>query len=156
MNNIFCSFHFSYRRSSQVSASAYPESGQSKRRQSVFQIREKWQYLTWEVSLGSTNARPNCHKGVGPGRLQVLHHIRQVQGNGEHQGQEGAVLASQATHLVLIVLGCATIPKDDFKVLGVEKATTDEDNEEGTLRARAYWSKIRSVDISIAHSNCKN
>ena len=30
-----------------------------------------------------------------------------------------------------IVLGCATIPRDDFKVLGVEKATTDEDNKEG-------------------------
>ena len=103
MNNIFCSFHFSYRRSSQVSASAYPESGQSKRRQSVLQ-REKWQYLTWEVSLGSTNARPNCHKGVGPGRLQVLHHIRQVQGNGEHQGQEGVVLVSQATHLLLLLI----------------------------------------------------
>ena len=35
------------------------------------------------------------------------------------------------------VLGCATIPRDDFKVLGIEKATTDEDNEEGTLRAKS-------------------
>ena len=30
----------------------------------------------------------------------------------------------------LSVLGCAMIPRDDFKVLGIEKATTDEDNEE--------------------------
>ena len=27
--------------------------------------------------------------------------------------------------------------QDDFKVLGIEKATTDEDNEEGTLGAKS-------------------
>ena len=56
------------------------------------------------MSLGSTNARPNCHESVCPGRLQVLHHIRQVQGNEEHQGQEGVVLVSQATHLLLLLI----------------------------------------------------
>ena len=54
-------------------------------------MRENWQYLTWEVSLGSTNARPNCPKSGGPGRTQVLrHHISQVQGRRAGQEHDGA------------------------------------------------------------------
>ena len=66
---ILCSFHFRYRKSGQVSASVVPENGISKRRQSILHMRVNWQYLTWKMSLGSTKARPSCHKGVGPGRL---------------------------------------------------------------------------------------
>ena len=56
------------------------------------------------MSLGSTNAGPNCHKGVGPGRLQVLHRIHQFQVHGADQRHEGVVLVSQATHLLLVLL----------------------------------------------------
>ena len=101
---ILCSFHFRYRKSGQVSASVVPENGISKRRQSILHMRVNWQYLTWKMSLGSTKARPSCHKGVGPGRLQVLHDIHKVQGHGAHRGQEGVVLVSQATHLLLVLL----------------------------------------------------
>ena len=58
-----------------------------------------------EMSLGSTEVRPNCHKYVGPGRLQVLyHHISQVQVHGAHQGHKGVVLVSKAAHLLLVLL----------------------------------------------------
>ena len=42
--------------------------------------------------------------GVGPGRLQVLHRIRQVQVHGADQGHEGVVLEGQAIHLLLVLL----------------------------------------------------
>ena len=36
-----------------------------------FRNKSKLAIAHLEMSLGSTIAGPNCHKGVGPGRLQV-------------------------------------------------------------------------------------
>ena len=60
-----------------------------------FKNKSKLAISHLEMSLGSTEARPNCHKCVGPGRLQVLyHHTSQVQVHGAHQGHKGVVLVS--------------------------------------------------------------
>ena len=39
--------------------------------------------------------------------------------------------------------------QDDFKVLGIEKATTDEDNEEGTLRFMRGTQTLVPMGLSV-------
>ena len=68
-------------------------------------MKENWQYLTWEVSLGSTHARLNCPKSGGPGRTQVLrHHISQAQGHRAGREHDGVGLVDRDAHLTLALV----------------------------------------------------
>ena len=46
------------------------------------------------------------------------------------------------------------VPRNDFKVLGVKKATTDEGEKERTLSAKSVFKyTIHSMDIPITTTN---